>query len=150
MSGLNVEQLLGREGRTRISPENAIPEFKQMLGTTDSPDGISDAANQLSDIIRTQIKNSFGANEYGKVTETLSVMRSELIALEEPDLYNGFIKKIKHDVLDLRLGGDRRELWWEIRRHALGLIDSRQSEASSVPEEEAKAVSRYRRLLDLF
>jgi ATP-dependent DNA helicase 2 subunit 2 len=121
-----------------------------MLSTTDNPEGISDAANQMSGIIRSQIKNSFGTNGYGQALEAVGVLRAELIAYEEPELYNDFIKKIRDDILENQLGGDRRELWWEIRKHALGLVDHQQSEASSVSEDEAKAVSRSASLAGLY
>ena len=38
------------------------------------------------------------------------------------------------------LGGDRRELWWLIRRSKIGLIDRNQSDQSEVSEDEAKEV----------
>ncbi|KAI9852654.1 MAG: ATP-dependent DNA helicase II subunit 2 [Thelocarpon superellum] len=137
LSGLNVEELLGRQKRTKISAENAIPEFKQMLTTSEDPNAISDASKQMADIVRSQIQHSLGDHAYGRVIEELHVMREELIAMEEPETYNDFMKDLKWKLLAGDLGGDRRELWWEIRKGRLGLIDHGLSDLSDVTEEEA-------------
>ena len=63
---------------------------------------------------------------------------------DEPTLYNEFLVQLKEKLLKEELGGDRRELWWLVRRSKLGLIDERQSEQSKVTEEEAKEVSSKR------
>ncbi|KAI9816454.1 MAG: ATP-dependent DNA helicase II subunit 2 [Pycnora praestabilis] len=139
LSGLNVEELLGREKRTKISHENAIPEFKQMLATTEDLGAIQDAAKQMSGIIRSQIRHSLGDSGYARAIEGLSVMRMELIAMEEPGAYNLFITDLKKELLASELGGDRREMWWEIRVGKLGLIDEKESPLSNVSEEDARS-----------
>lgn len=68
-------------------------------------------------------------------------MREELTALEEPRIYNKFIKELKEKLLKGELGGDRREMWWEIRRHQLGLVTRKMSGLSDVTDEEARQVS---------
>ncbi|KAI9837987.1 MAG: ATP-dependent DNA helicase II subunit 2 [Sarea resinae] len=138
LSGLNVDELLGREKRTKISAENAIPEFKQMLATTEDLGAIEDASKQMASIIQSQIRHSLGDSGYGQATEGLRVMREEVTALEEPALYNDFITELKKKLLAGELGGDRREMWWLIRMNKLGLIDEKLSPLSSVSEEEAK------------
>lgn len=66
-------------------------------------------------------------------------MRNELIEMEEPGAFNAFIKELKRKLLAEELGGERREMWWEIRKNRLGLIEKKkESEASEVGEEEAK------------
>ena len=70
--------------------------------------------------------------------EELRVLRDEMIDLEEPMIYNHFIKDLKQKLLTEKLGGDRREMWWEIRKAKLGLIEKNVSEHSNVREEEAK------------
>ena len=70
--------------------------------------------------------------------EELKVLRDEMIDLEEPAIYNDFIKDLKQKLLTEKLGGDRREMWWEIRKAKLGLIEKSVSEQSNVFEEEAK------------
>ncbi|KAI9679822.1 MAG: ATP-dependent DNA helicase II subunit 2 [Caeruleum heppii] len=141
LSGLNVDELLGRQKRTKIAADNAIPEFKQMLATTEDPNAIEDAAKQMSGIITAQIKNSFGDIAYARAVEALSVMREELTGLEEPAIYNVFIKDLKRKLLAGELGGNRREMWWELRKSRLGLIDKKQSSLSEVTEEEGKEVA---------
>ncbi|KAH0556896.1 hypothetical protein GP486_005318, partial [Trichoglossum hirsutum] len=138
LSGLNVEELLGRQKRTKISAENAIPEFKQMLDTTEDLDAIQDASKQMSQIILSQVKYSLGDSGYSRAIEGLRVLREELTALEEPGIYNDFIKDLKQKLLAGDLNGDRREMWWEIRRNQVGLITKRLSSLSEVTDEEAK------------
>jgi ATP-dependent DNA helicase 2 subunit 2 len=65
-------------------------------------------------------------------------MRDELVAFEEPGLYNDFIRGLKKKLLNDQLGGDRREMWWLIRKNGIGLIDNRLSDRSEVTEQEAR------------
>lgn len=139
MSGLDVGALLGsKTKKPKITPENPIPEFRQALDAADSVEGIRDAAQQLSTIIETQIKDSFSDIAYPRAIEELTVLRDEMMDLEEPGIYNDFIKDLKRKLLAEELGGDRREMWWEVRKNKLGLIEKKISEQSSVDEEEAK------------
>lgn len=131
--------------RARISPENAIPEFKQLLSRADSVEAIHDAVQQMATIIEMQIKNSLSDANYERVVEGLGTMREELVDYEEPAVYNDLLRRLKDKILGEKLGGDRRELWWLVRKGRIGLIDSGTSERSEVSEEEAKEVSRWPR-----
>lgn len=141
LSGLDVDALLHQEKRAKISPNNAIPEFKQTLTHADSIEAIGDAVKQMKAIIEDQIKNSLGDANYDRVSEELGVMKEELISYEEPALYNDLLRQLKEKLLKEQLGGDRRELWWLLRRNRLGLIDKEQSDRSEVTEDEAYDVS---------
>lgn len=142
-SGLNVEELLqsgsGKKS-IQISPQNPIPGFRQMLDVVESISGIRDAVTQLGFIIETQIKDSFGDINYGRAIEELDVMRSEMIEIEEPAVYNDFVRALKTKLLKGELSGDRRDMWYELKKAELGLIDSKQSETSTVTKEEVKQV----------
>ena len=139
LSGLNVDDLFRQQRkRVKISPENAIPEFKQMLARAEDIEHVKDAVNQMASIVENQIKDSFGDNNYARVVEELGVMRSELTELEEPVLYNEVLRQLKKKIMAEELDGDRREMWWSIRRNRVGLIDKRMSNVSDVSEEEAK------------
>lgn len=143
-SGLNVEELLQSDSgkkSNQISPQNAIPGFRQMLDAVEDISGIRDAVTQLGSIIETQIKDSFGDINYGRAIEELDVMRSEMIEIEEPAIYNDFVRTLKTKLLKGELSGDRRDMWYELKKAELGLIDSKQSESSTVTKEEAKQVS---------
>lgn len=91
-------------------------------------------------IVRDIITSSFGGNADDRALEHMGVMREELVNFEEPGLYNSFARDLKKRMLSGELGGDRREMWWKIKRARLGLIDGRESEASKVAEDEAKEV----------
>ncbi|KAJ5888427.1 hypothetical protein N7495_008468 [Penicillium taxi] len=139
LSGLDVDALLNLEPkRAKISAENAIPEFKQLLQRAQSVDETLDAVKQLNIIIETQIKHSFGEANYNRVVEELGTMREELVDYEVPVAYNDVLRKLKEKILREELGGDRQELWYLIRTSKLGLIEHTESEHSQVSEEDAK------------
>jgi ATP-dependent DNA helicase 2 subunit 2 len=141
MSGLDIDALLGSEKRVKISAENAVPEFKQLLSSSEDLTAVQDVVKQMAEIISSQIKNSFGDSGYERAIEGLNVMRKELMENENPRLWNGFIKDLKKKLLAGELGGERKDMWWEIRMNRLGLVDHKASEASDITEEEAKNVS---------
>lgn len=141
MSGLDVDMLLARDRRAKISPENAVAEFKQMLGQADEISIIEDAMKQMGQIVRTLVTHSVGDSGFGRAMENIGLMRHEMIELEEPGVYDSFIRDLKERLLAGELGGDRRELWWRLKTAKLGLIDQNASEASKVTPEEASEVS---------
>ncbi|KZL63322.1 ku70 ku80 n-terminal alpha beta domain-containing protein, partial [Colletotrichum incanum] len=138
LSGLDIDALLGTQPkRPKISAENAIPEFKRALAVAEEVDAIRDAARQMGDIVARLVADSFGDANYARAAENLSVLRSGLVDLEEPGVYNETIKDLKGKMLSGELGGDRREMWWKIRTSRLGLIDQATSEVSDVTSEQA-------------
>ncbi|KFY20733.1 hypothetical protein V491_03475 [Pseudogymnoascus sp. VKM F-3775] len=133
LSGLNVDALLSREERSEINSENAIPEYKQRLGTAVDITAIESASKEMEGIVRSLIQHSLGDSGYGQALANLGVMRDELASLEMPEVYNSIIRQLKEDLLKEKLGGDRRELWWEVKRMKLGLVDKRKTEISTLP-----------------
>lgn len=150
LSGLDVGALLGNNSnngdrkKIKITRENPIPEFRQALDAAESVDALRDAVKQLSAIIETQITDSFGDVAYGKALEELGTMRSEMIDMEEPEAYNDFVRTLKRKLLGEELGGDRRDMWLEMRKNKLGLIEKKVSDKSGVDEDEAKAFLSFR------
>lgn len=140
MSGLDVDALLGGESKGKVTLENAVPDFKNALNAATSVEEIEDASKQLGTIIRELITESFGDSKYDRAMECFGVLRDELINLEEPQLFNTFIKDLKKSLLSGALGGDRRDFWFKIRYSKLGLIDNLESESSEIKAEEAEQV----------
>ncbi|KJZ71793.1 ATP-dependent DNA helicase II subunit 2 [Hirsutella minnesotensis 3608] len=138
ISGLDVDALLSEEKKGQVSRENPVPEFKQALMVTETVDEIEDVAKQMGVIVRSLITDSFGDSRYAQATECIGVMREELTNLEEPGVYNSFVRDLKKGLLSGALGGDRRDFWLTIRYSKLGLIDKDQSEVSEVSPEEAQ------------
>lgn len=134
-----MDSLLTGEARQKISKDNTISEFIQILADPDDSIVIN-ATRQMSEITRELIKESMADRKYEQATKNISVMREELIEVEAPDLYNKFIRDLKKDLLNSSLGGDRRELWFMIRKSKLGLIRSEDTVRSEVSEEEANEV----------
>lgn len=137
LSGLDIDALLGNPKRIKIDPNNLVPSFKQALAATDDLDAIQEAADAMAAQIRTLVRNSVGDSAYGRALEALRVMREELIELEEPEIWNVFAREFKSELLDGKLGGDRREMWWKVRGSRYGLIDRKTCFASDVTEETA-------------
>ncbi|ESZ98043.1 hypothetical protein SBOR_1574 [Sclerotinia borealis F-4128] len=136
LSGLDVEALLGREKRQKISIDNAIPEFKQALSNTDSTDGVIKATREMGDIVRTLLKRSTGNSTWAQAGEYLRTMRTELIDLIEPDIYNNFIEKFKRQLQNEDFD---KMFWFEVvRKDKLGLIHKDEAENTGRTEEEAR------------
>ncbi|KAJ2895810.1 hypothetical protein MKZ38_006164 [Zalerion maritima] len=121
-----------------VDPENSIPTFKQALRHTTSPEQVSSLVSSLGNITRELITDSLGDVNYDRAAENMRVMRDEMIAFEEPGLYNAFVKDLKKKVLSGELGGDRREMWWQIRGEKLGLITEAESEVGDTTAVDAR------------
>ncbi|KAK8055470.1 SPOC like C-terminal domain-containing protein [Apiospora rasikravindrae] len=138
-SGLDIDALLKQpeHKRAKIDSNNAIPEFRQILNTSDSEDAVKDAAKQMGQIIRGLISDSMGDLNYERVIEDLGVLREGMVDFEFADLFNTFLLDLKKKILSGELGGDRRELWWMLKGKGLGLIDNLTVESSNITPEEA-------------
>ena len=96
---------------------------------------------QMAIIIESQITHSLAHSNYDRVVEALGTMREELVDYEEPTMYNDVIVSLKEKMLAEKLGGDRKELWWAIRKNRLGLIEKDEVDSSTVGDDEAREVS---------
>lgn len=95
----------------------------------------------MAALIKEAIKTSFADILYDKASDMMRVMREELVDLDEPEVYNDFIRDLKEEVFAGNLGGNRVDMWKEIRKNKLGLLTNAESERSEVTDEQAKAVS---------
>jgi len=138
LSGLDVDELLGKPKNVRIEANNLIPSFKQALDASDSMDALQEAADGMAKEIRLLISNSVGDSAYARALEAIRVMREEFTSLEEPETYNMFVRQLKVDILGGKLNGNRRDMWWKIKGNKYGLIDAKRSYASPVTEDEAR------------
>jgi len=98
---------------------------------------IPEAMKQMTAIVEDQIKNSFGDSKYNQALEGISTMRLAMVEMEEPKLYNDMLRGLKTKLLAGELGGDRKEMWYLVRRHMVGLIDKKSSPVSDVSPEQA-------------
>ncbi|KAI5273432.1 putative Ku family DNA helicase [Aureobasidium subglaciale] len=142
LSGLDVTALLSAKGRKpKISPQNAIPEFKQILDDADHEETQS-AFLQLGRIISNFIRNSVGESGYGRALEAIRVMREEALDLEKAGFFNEFMGSLKKDILTGELDGDRKDMWFMIRANRMGLIQAKEcgetGKEGTVGEDEAK------------
>ncbi|THX84124.1 putative Ku family DNA helicase [Aureobasidium pullulans] len=138
LSGLDVTALLSNpSGTIKLSPQNAVPEFRQVLDGGKLEEA-EPAFQQLGKIIRDFIKNSVGGSGYARALEAMRVMREEASDLEIPDVYNDFVKNLKTAILKEELNGDRKDMWFMIRANRMGLIQSKECGSSEIGEDEAK------------
>ncbi|QIW95599.1 hypothetical protein AMS68_001117 [Peltaster fructicola] len=147
LSGLDIDQLLSTDHKRqerRIDPHNALPEFKQAVRAAEDMNHVHGYAGQLEKIIVDWTTNSVGKSNYGRIIEATSVMRHELLELEEPSWYNDFLRRYKHQLLERKLGGYRGDLWFEMMRadNTSGLITKQECGISEVSEEDARAFRR--------
>ncbi|MBE3047266.1 hypothetical protein IMZ48_33050 [Candidatus Bathyarchaeota archaeon] len=141
LSGLDIDALLAPPTSSpTVSPTNAIPEYNRALSTATDMPTIEAATKKMGAIIREIITSSFGGSGDDRALEHMGTMRGALLDFEEPALYNDFARDLKGRLLSGELGGDRREVWWKVRRARLGLIDWKESDVSKVTEDEAKEV----------
>lgn len=142
LSDLDIGALLASDPKRkqkRIDTRNAIPEFKQLLSSASSVADISDACKQLQVIIKDWIRHSVGDSGYGKALEAIRVMREEMTELEEPAIYNDFLKELRSSVETDELGGSRKDLWWLLRVNRVGPINKRECTVSTIDEDETKS-----------
>lgn len=141
ISGFDVGAML-KEGqdmkRKKISKDNSIPEFKQVLADASEDEVIAQAVKDMGRIVLSLIKESTADSNYDRALENIGVMREQMINFEMPGLYNDFLRDLKIKLQSDVLNGDRKEMWFRIRwARGLGLITKDQSEPSDVKGEEA-------------
>jgi ATP-dependent DNA helicase 2 subunit 2 len=143
LSDLDIGALLAQDPQRkskRIDPKNAIPEFRQIIATTTEDfSQVRDACKQLKQIIFDWIRHSVGSNGYGQAVEAIRIMREDMNEMDFPGLFNDFMTELKDKVLGGQLGGDRKEMWYNVRKNRLGLISKKENERSGIEEEAAKA-----------
>ncbi|KAL2889122.1 ATP-dependent DNA helicase 2 subunit 2 [Ceratocystis lukuohia] len=138
LSNLDIDSLLGVPKKSGLSNKNAIPDFIRLLETANDNSDVADAVQQMGSIVCSLITDGFGENTDDRIIETLGVMRREMISLEQPALYNDFLRGLKARLISGELGGDRRELWFKaIKIARLSLIRSDQCQSSTVSVQEA-------------
>ncbi|KAF7879394.1 hypothetical protein EAF04_000590 [Stromatinia cepivora] len=136
LSGLDVEALLGREKRQKITVDNAIPEFKRALAGTDSTENVTKVTREMGDTVRTLLKRSTGNSTWAQAGEYLRTMRTELIDLIEPEVYNNFIEKFKKQLQNEDFD---RMFWFDVvRKDKLGLIHAGESGNTKRTEDEVR------------
>lgn len=139
LSGLDVDALFTAKKKTKISPDNAVPEFRQMLDSADSDETMMDAVNQMTTLVEKQISSGFGENNSARAIEYLGVMRKELLELEMPTLYKDAIGKLKEKVLSGKYG-PQTNFWYDVKRAGLAPINKNELDVDNgMSAEEAAA-----------
>jgi ATP-dependent DNA helicase 2 subunit 2 len=146
LSGLNVADLLKPrvEGAVKIDPKNAVAEFQQLMSSVDNANIISDAVKQMKTICENLATKSYGDKNYARVVEMLSLVRKEMVDVESAALYNDLLRDFKQKIFAEKLGGNRRELWLQIRNARIGLITNEEEAGpSDVSKDQADEFMRF-------
>ncbi|KAF2156753.1 putative ATP-dependent DNA helicase II subunit 2 [Myriangium duriaei CBS 260.36] len=152
LSGLDVGALLASSPHSKdlpsrpkgIDPRNAVPEFKQRLETAEDIPAVHAAVAQMGQVVRETVTGSTGDAQYAKAVEYIRVMREQMVELEEAKPWNEFITEFKAALFKGELGGDRGELWFDLRTEKLGLITDKECQEGA-GEEDAKVFLSARR-----
>lgn len=126
--------------------ENSIPDFKQLLEASVSSSEIHDLVSQMAKIIYQMAANTATRGSFDMVTANMRVLRSQMMDLEMPEMYNDFIRAFKQklvagELFENEFASSKRELWFCVKSKRLGLIDTEVSEHSDISKEEAAQVS---------
>ena len=133
-----MEDLFRKEKRTKISPDNAIPEFKQRFDmNSDDMEDLEAAVMEMTEIIEERIRSSFGDQNYKWAVAALGAVREEMVEMEMLKPYRDLLERLKRKVMAGNLGGDRKEFWYSVRN--LGPINSVESKLSDLTPEDATA-----------
>ncbi|XP_006814625.1 X-ray repair cross-complementing protein 5-like [Saccoglossus kowalevskii] len=79
------------------------------------------------------VMDSFGTQFYDKAMDCLKTLRKESAKLDEPEIFNRFLKRLKETLVEKM----RTNFWDRIVTESITLIDSSQSSESRVTKEEA-------------
>ena len=74
------------------------------------------------------VSDSLGDMNYPRVIEIMRVFREEMADLEAEGMWNEWLRGFKDKLLGGKLEGDRREMWWEVRKIRLGLLVAKDEE----------------------
>lgn len=145
ISSLDVDDLLRQDehrSKKRIDPQNAIPEFKQVLhaasGDDVDIDAVHDACQQLQAIVHSLIKTSVGHTKYKQSLELIRIMREECYDKGVEETFNDFMRDLKKKLLGGELDGNRDEMWHEIRKDRQGLIVKTDDNPGGASKQEAE------------
>jgi ATP-dependent DNA helicase 2 subunit 2 len=149
ISSLDVDDLLRQDdhrAKKRIDPNNAVPEFKQVLQAASGDDidieAVRDACQQLNEIISNLIKHSVGDVNYDRSLELIRTMREQCFDNGVEDMYNDIIRDLKKKILAEELNGDRTEMWRKIRLSRMNLIVATEDNPGGASKEEAEVFLR--------
>ncbi|TVY32195.1 ATP-dependent DNA helicase II subunit [Lachnellula occidentalis] len=145
LSGLDVNSLLNSQkprAARKITMENSIPDFKQLLEATVSSSEILELVTQMAKIIYKMVADTPIGGSFDMVTANMRVLRSQMMDLEMPEIYNDFIQSFKQrlvagELFENEFASNKRELWFAVKSKRLGLIDKEVSEHSDISKEEA-------------
>ncbi|XP_038052595.1 X-ray repair cross-complementing protein 5-like [Patiria miniata] len=118
---------------TQVGTVDPVGDFNTMISQKDQ-DRFTQASDQMQNRIRQLVRDSFGSQFFSKAMDCLKTLRAASIQLHEPDLFNNFLRKLKDELKEIF----KTDFWSQIISEKITLIDSSESNESTVPKAEAK------------
>ncbi|KPI34965.1 ATP-dependent DNA helicase II subunit 2 [Cyphellophora attinorum] len=128
----------GHSSKKTISADNAIPEYKRAMDRAETEDQHRDLTQQMFSLVEHLVKKSFGDSNYARAVEMLGVVREELYENERAGMWREFLTGFRDKVKGGKLGGDREEFWWAVRKAKLGLIMKDEGRRRGEEDEEVR------------
>ncbi|KAA6406463.1 MAG: ATP-dependent DNA helicase II subunit 2 [Lasallia pustulata] len=99
-----------------------IAQVEHYLEATEDPDGISIAANAFGVMVLAYILPSVSASAFEDILTGILLFRNTMDEMEEPDMWNVWVRSLKWKVRSDELGGIGRALWEAMKENGLGLL----------------------------
>ncbi|KAI9031855.1 SPOC like C-terminal domain-containing protein [Phycomyces nitens] len=135
--GFEVKQTVLPKDVFTISVENPIADFRAMVGNPDR-DLISEAFEQISDVVIHLIATSFGDKNYKKIIDCLDCMRNVALQDFEGKSFNKCLQKVKLICNPSNPDSKHIEFWDIIKNKNITLITTEETISSDVTDLEAR------------
>jgi len=117
----------------KISQANPIVDFRRMIHEK-AEDLTNSAIEQMIKLIEKFIEESFQGNLYDKALDCLQELRKGCVEEDEAPAFNDFLELCK----DRYANSKHQKFWQKVVNHGVTLIDSNESDSSTITLDEAK------------
>ncbi|RGB33638.1 SPOC like C-terminal domain-containing protein [Rhizophagus diaphanus] len=112
-----------------------LGNFKEMIANREE-DLVTQAVEQMCQVIEHFVKSSFGASLYEKALECLKLLRETCAKENESEMFNKFLKDLK--TLAFTCNPSKTDFWELLGSNKLTLISNKEADDSSTTENEAE------------
>ncbi|KAJ3043868.1 X-ray repair cross-complementing protein 5 [Rhizophlyctis rosea] len=132
---MNISKLTQRIVE-KVGTVDPVSDFNAMFGRTDV-DLVSDAVQQMSDVIVKLVTESFGDQLYPKAMDCLVALRAGCAREDESETFNGWLRELKR-MLTQGAHTRHQEFWKRVRAKGVTLITKEEAGDSAVESGEAQ------------
>ncbi|XP_075237234.1 X-ray repair cross-complementing protein 5 Ku80 [Lycorma delicatula] len=121
---------------SEVGTVNPVSDFKTLLAKGRP---LPKVCEQLQKVVLELLDRADNSEMLKKPLLCLIILRSSCLEKQHPELYNVWMKKLKEDIIDLRL----KDFWDMLVDERLGLITKEEISTSEISSEEANEFLRY-------